>query len=67
MAKHAKHGGKRKGAGRPATGHAPMRGVRMDEAQVRAVKAWARRQSDRPTFSEAIRQLVARALDNGKR
>lgn len=64
--KKAKHGGKRKGAGRPATGKAPMRGVRMSDSQVAEVESWARRQPDKPGFSEAVRRLVAWALERWK-
>lgn len=57
-----KHGGKRKGAGRPATGRDPMRGVRMPEKLYSAILKWAKSQSDRPAFAEAVRRLVTKAL-----
>ncbi len=61
MAK-SKRGGRRKGAGRPATGQASVRQLRMPDPQVKAVMQWAKKQTDKPTFSEAIRRLVAKAL-----
>lgn len=57
-----KHGGKRKGAGRPATGRDPMRGVRMPDSMVQAVMKWAAKQSDKPTFAEAVRRIISRTL-----
>lgn len=56
------HGGKRKGAGRPATGHSPMRGLRMPDSLVSAVESWSKKQPDRPGFSEAVRQLLEYAI-----
>jgi hypothetical protein len=64
--KKVKHGGKRAGSGRKAKGKAPVRGIRMDDSQVKAVESWARKQGDRPGFSEAIRRLVAYALKHWK-
>jgi len=55
-------GGKRKGAGRPETGAIPVRQVRMPDSQVKAVIQWAKKQADKPTFSEAVRRLLAKAL-----
>lgn len=57
-----KHGGKRTGAGRPATGRDPVRQLRMPATLTDAVTQWAKKQTDKPTFSEAIRRLVAKAL-----
>jgi len=54
---------KPKKRGRPATGKDPMRGVRMSAALADAVAAWARKQADKPTFSEAVRRLVMKALN----
>ena len=59
-----KHGGKRPGAGRPATGKAPMMSLRMPPALTEAVDKWAFRQVDRPFRSEAIRRLVEAGLAN---
>jgi hypothetical protein len=48
----------RKPRGRPATGTAPMVGVRMTEEFQDAIKAWANKQSDDPSLAAAIRRLV---------
>jgi hypothetical protein len=53
---------KKRGRGRPATGHSPIVGVRMPPEERRAVEAWAAKQEDRPSLSKAIRHLVALAL-----
>jgi hypothetical protein len=59
-----KHGGKRKGAGRPiTTGTYPSKPIRFPPTLSSAVEAWAKKQADKPTFSEAIRRLVAKALN----
>jgi hypothetical protein len=48
--------------GRPATGTAPLVGVRMaPELQARIV-AWADKQEDNPPLATAIRRLVEIAL-----
>jgi hypothetical protein len=57
-----KIGGKRPGAGRPATGHDPSRTFRLSDEFMAALDAWAVRQDDAPTRSEAIRRLVEIAL-----
>jgi hypothetical protein len=44
--------------GRPATGKAPSRTFRLDDEFMAALDAWAARQGDTPTRSEAIRRLV---------
>jgi len=49
---------RRKRVGRPATGHDPMVGLRMSKETRAAVKKWAASQSDKPTFSEALRRLI---------
>lgn len=54
---------KPKKRGRPATGKDPMRGVRMSDDAAAQVMAWAKKQADKPTFSEAVRRLVAKALN----
>jgi hypothetical protein len=51
-----------KKAGRPATGTAPMVGVRMTPEFQRPIKAWAKSQDDRPSMAEAIRRLVELGL-----
>jgi hypothetical protein len=48
--------------GRPATGKAPMVGVRMTEEFQHAIKAWAKKQSDDPPLATAIRRLVELGL-----
>src|SRR5215217_3084078 len=55
-------GGRRPGAGRPATGFAPVRTVRMSNAAMARVDSWASRQDDQPGRSEAIRRLVELGL-----
>ena len=53
-----KVGGKRAGAGRPATGSNPARTFRLSDEFMAALDAWAAHQEDAPTRSEAIRRLV---------
>jgi hypothetical protein len=48
--------------GRPATGFAPMVGVRMTEEFQAAIRAWAKKQSDDPPLATAIRRLVELGL-----
>jgi hypothetical protein len=48
--------------GRPATGTAPMVGVRMTPEFQKPIKAWAKSQDDQPTLAEAIRRLVTLGL-----
>jgi hypothetical protein len=48
--------------GRPATGPAPMVGVRMTPEFQKPIKAWAKSQDDQPTLAEAIRRLVTLGL-----
>ena len=57
-----KVGGKRPGAGRPATGSDPSRTFRLSDEFIATVDAWAARQDDTPTRSEAIRRLVELGL-----
>jgi hypothetical protein len=51
-------GGKRPGAGRPATGRDPVTAIRLSEEFRTAVDNWAAKQDDNPGRSEAIRRLV---------
>jgi hypothetical protein len=44
--------------GRPATGNAPMVGVRMTEELQAEIRTWAKRQPDDPALATAIRHLV---------
>ncbi|MCK1661277.1 ribbon-helix-helix domain-containing protein [Bradyrhizobium sp. 151] len=55
-------GGKRPGAGRPATGKDPARTIRLSDEFIADVDKWAAEQGDQPTRSEAIRQLVELGL-----
>lgn len=55
-------GGKRPGAGRPATGREPVRTVRLSDEFMSKLDDWAARQEDKPTRSEAIRRLVELGL-----
>jgi hypothetical protein len=57
-----KVGGKRPGAGRPATGSDPSRTFRLSDEFMASLDAWSRKQSDAPTRSEAIRRLVELGL-----
>ncbi|THD47842.1 MAG: hypothetical protein E8A46_23430 [Bradyrhizobium sp.] len=52
--------------GRPATGTAPLVGVRMTLEFQKPIKAWAKSQDDRPTMAEAVRRLVAIGLGSVK-
>jgi hypothetical protein len=49
---------RKKRRGRPATGTAPLVGVRMTEEFRAEIKGWAGKQSDRPSLAAAIRRLV---------
>ena len=55
-------GGKRPGAGRPATGTDPARTIRLSDEFIARVDAWAADQPDLPVRSEAIRRLVELGL-----
>jgi hypothetical protein len=55
-------GGKRAGAGRPATGKDPVRTMRLSDEFIAKVDAWATQQDDEPARSEAIRRLVELGL-----
>jgi hypothetical protein len=48
--------------GRPATGFAPMVGIRMTEEFQAAIRVWAKKQSDDPPLATAIRRLVELGL-----
>ena len=61
-----KVGGKRPGAGRPATGADPSRTFRLSDEFIASLDAWAEKQDDRPTRSEAIRRLVELGLAGSK-
>jgi len=48
--------------GRPATGKDPSRTFRLSDDFMARLDAWASRQPDRPSRSEAIRRLVELGL-----
>jgi hypothetical protein len=48
--------------GRPATGTAPLVGVRMTPELQARIKAWADKQKDEPPLATAIRRLVELGL-----
>jgi hypothetical protein len=55
-------GGKRPGAGRPATGTDPTRTFRLSDDFMARLDEWAARQPDKPSRSEAIRRLIEQAM-----
>jgi hypothetical protein len=55
-------GGKRPGAGRPATGTDPVRTIRLSDDLMTRIGTWAIHQADEPGRSEAIRRLVELGL-----
>ncbi|MGE3875780.1 MAG: ribbon-helix-helix protein, CopG family [Parvibaculaceae bacterium] len=57
----------RKKRGRPPTGQDPVTAIRLSPDMRDAVDAWAARQKDSPSRSEAIRRLVDLGLRKGKR
>jgi hypothetical protein len=57
MAKSIKDSPKKK-RGRPPTGKDPMVGIRMSIEMQDEIKAWAKRQEDKPALAPAIRRLV---------
>jgi hypothetical protein len=59
-------GGKRPGAGRPATGTDPARTIRLSDEFLDNVEHWATQQEDQPSRSEAFRRLVELGLKKGK-
>jgi hypothetical protein len=52
----------KKARGRPATGKAPLVGVRMTEEFQAEIKTWSKKQSDDPPLATAIRRLVELGL-----
>jgi hypothetical protein len=57
----------KKTRGRPATGKAPLVGVRMPEEFQAEIKAWAKKQQDHPALAPAIRRLVELGLTGAKK
>jgi metal-responsive CopG/Arc/MetJ family transcriptional regulator len=55
--------GTKKTRGRPATGIGTQIGMRWPEQTLTAIDEWRERQTDAPTRSQAIRQLVEFALN----
>jgi hypothetical protein len=55
-------GGKRPGAGRPATGFDPVRTIRISDGTMAKVDSWAAQQDDEPGRAEAFRRLVELGL-----
>jgi Arc/MetJ-type ribon-helix-helix transcriptional regulator len=62
MAKSISVKHKKRGRGRPATGHDPLVGVRMPPELRARIDAWAARQEDTPSLSEAVRRMLERQL-----
>jgi hypothetical protein len=52
----------RKQRGRPATGQDPVTAVRLPPELKSTIGTWANRQKDKPSLSNAIRQLLEKAL-----
>jgi hypothetical protein len=52
----------KKKRGRPATGKDPVSAIRLSLPLRTAIENWANQQPDKPSRSEAIRQLVEFAL-----
>jgi Arc/MetJ-type ribon-helix-helix transcriptional regulator len=52
--------------GRPATGQIPARSIRLSNELRARIDAWAARQADKPSRSEAIRRLVELGLAKAK-
>lgn len=48
----------KKKPGRPATGKDPMMAFRLSKKKVAEIEAWAARQPDKPSRSEALRRLI---------
>jgi hypothetical protein len=48
--------------GRPATGKDPMLNFRAPKTLIELIDAWAEKQKDAPSRSEAIRRLLEKAL-----
>jgi Arc/MetJ-type ribon-helix-helix transcriptional regulator len=57
---------KKRKPGRPATGQIPARSIRLPEELSARIDGWAVKQVDKPSRSEAIRQLVELGLAKAK-
>lgn len=53
---------KKRGRGRPATGHDPVMGLRTPPALRQAIESWCERQEDSPSLAEGVRRLLQLAL-----
>jgi hypothetical protein len=62
----ARKNGTKKARGRPATGQGLQIGTRWPDMTVASIDAWAARQADTPSRSEAIRRLVEIGLKGKK-
>jgi hypothetical protein len=52
--------------GRPATGRDPVTAIRLSSELRAAIDAWARKQDEKPSRSEAIRALIKAGLARTK-
>ena len=52
----------RKKRGRPPTGETPVLALRLPPGLRSEIESWAKQQKDKPSRSEAIRQLIEIAL-----
>jgi len=52
--------------GRPATGKDPIRTFRLSDEKIAEIDAWAARQPDKPSRSEALRRLIEFGLKSRK-
>jgi hypothetical protein len=57
---------RQKKRGRPKTGVTPAISLRLPSESQKAVEAWAKRQPDNPSLSEAIRRMIEIALKSGR-
>lgn len=53
--------------GRPATGREPIRTFRLSDEKLAEVDAWAARQPDKPSRSEALRRLIDLGMQTASR
>ena len=55
-----------RGRGRPASGHDPVRGLRLPNELWARVGYWADREEKKPNRSEAIRRLIELGLERSR-
>ncbi len=53
--------------GRPATGRDPLMAFRAPPELRKAIEAWCKRQPEKPSRSEAIRQLIEEGLKKSEK